>query len=166
MGCERCGIPRQKMNADEAVQMVERMLGVLAKKTNLQGDIGGVFCAVKQDTREYTIPPTPIGIVLEQDKCNESCTEQANRLCEMHASDDHWLSWQSRDVDAGKWGGAIHDGEYVWSFSGMPEAFCEALMLTSAQMCGRIMNGAPAIYAETSSNSIILEGEYLFWARD
>lgn len=52
--------------------------------------------------------------------------EKGRRLIE---HPDHLSSWQSRDPDNSKWGGAIRVGEFILSFSGLPELVDEALML-------------------------------------
>lgn len=57
-------------------------------------------------------------------------TEKAIRLSK---NPDHQTSWQSRDVDAKQYGGAIriafNGGYFIFSFSGLPECWDEALML-------------------------------------
>lgn len=52
--------------------------------------------------------------------------EKSRRLRE---HPDHLSSWQSRDPSSNKWGGAIRVGQFILSFSGLPELVDEALML-------------------------------------
>ena len=54
------------------------------------------------------------------------------------ASQNHVSSWQSRDKDANRWGGAIRAGDVIFSFSGLPELADEAVMLVAAVICNFI----------------------------
>lgn len=168
MSCGNCIRPRQAFDAEYAMEMLPRMTTALAEKLNLEGEVGGGFCVLDKKTREYAIPPTIEGVVAEdkQAECLELCAEAAERLRVNNENEveeaKHWLSWESRDPGSNKWGGAIDDGQYIWSFRGISEEADEALMLMTAHMCARISNGSPEFYAKTSGNRIILEGN-LFW---
>ena len=59
--------------------------------------------------------------------------EKANRLwSKTNLEKGHVSSWQSRHPDTERYGGAIHAGDYILSFSGLPELADQALMLTLA----------------------------------
>jgi hypothetical protein len=152
------------LDPKEVVRVVPQMLAALIKQRRPRGDKGGAYCIVDPKTRECIIPPTIVGIVREdkRERYLALCLEKALRLAE-HDAEGHCLSWQSRDHDQDRWGGAIHDGLHIWGFSGMKEDQDEAIMLMSAHMCGQIMNGEPKSVAEISNNRIIMDGKYLFW---
>lgn len=59
-----------------------------------------------------------------------SCEEKAMRLA---GNPDHISSWQSRNPEMDRWGGAIRAGSLILSMSGMREAADEALMLAVAR---------------------------------
>lgn len=61
------------------------------------------------------------------EKYQQVSKEKATRL---RAHPEHRTSWQSRNPEQGQWGGAIRtiDG-WIFSFSGLPELWDEALML-------------------------------------
>ncbi|MCR4277813.1 MAG: hypothetical protein NUV85_02240 [Candidatus Berkelbacteria bacterium] len=140
------------------------MLKQLGFVSDLEGKIGGMFCLMDEATGLMVIEPTKIGEIANGKKGQYTafCREKATRLRENRAN-GHFQSWESRDPESDKWGGAISDGNHIWSFSGLTEEQDEALMLMSAHSCGRIMNGAPHSYAEGSNNRIILDNDYLFW---
>lgn len=52
--------------------------------------------------------------------------EKARRLA---SNPQHVSSWESRDPEQNRWGGAIRIDELIFSFSGLPELGDEALML-------------------------------------
>ena len=58
-----------------------------------------------------------------------SC-EKGERLAEYL---DHVSSWQSRNEDSEMYGGAIRCGPFIFSFSGLPEKWDEALMILLAR---------------------------------
>lgn len=58
------------------------------------------------------------------DKYFNYCQEKA---CRLGANPEHELSFQSRDPDNGKWGGAVRGHNYIASFSGLPERADELL---------------------------------------
>ena len=62
------------------------------------------------------------------------CQEKAKRLVQ---HPDHKSSWESRNPEAGQWGGAISVsafGSLIFSMSGFPELGDEAIMLVTAEM--------------------------------
>lgn len=65
------------------------------------------------------------------DKCREFSRESAERLI---SNPEHHLSWQSRDPEHDKWGGAVRLlGGHILSFSGFPELTDEALCMSIAR---------------------------------
>ena len=93
--------------------------------------------------------------------------EKGARLWQFHASRGDLLSWQSRDPSSfvgrfqvvgedpwGLWGGAIHAGEYILSFSGLPEEGDEALVLALAVLAAFIPLGQAQDMAKISNNQV------------
>jgi len=58
--------------------------------------------------------------------------EKGARLISTHFELGHMTSYESRDPDNGKWGGAIVADNYILSFSGLPEQADEAVMMAVA----------------------------------
>ena len=81
----------------------------------------------------------------------ELAQEKARRLAE---HPDHWSSWQSRNPDEGKWGGAVNAGAYIFSFSGLPELADEAAMLLTALSLGFLLEERAAAFAQYSGNEL------------
>lgn len=161
MACPR---PRSNIDTERALSVLPTMLEQLQLVSDMEGKSGVMFCLMNESTGELVIEPTMIGEITngKEERYAALCQEKATRLREYRKS-GHWLSWQSRDPANDKWGGAISDGEYIWSPSGLKEDQDESLALMSAHSSGRIMNGAPQEYAGISNNLIILDNEYLFW---
>lgn len=65
-----------------------------------------------------------------------NATEKAKRLREQAIKNGHISSWQSRDFDNKKYGGAIVAGNWILSFSGLPEKMDEYLMIKVAIKLG------------------------------
>ena len=74
----------------------------------------------------------------KEEKYKEFSQEKAERLL---ANPEHKLSWQSRNPEDNKWGGAVRlgvVGGFIISFSGFPEAVDEAFCISIAQSIGWI----------------------------
>ena len=67
---------------------------------------------------------------------------------------EHLSSWQSRDPDNNKWGGAIVAGIYYLSFSGLPELCDEAIVLITARTLGIISAHEAMRIAQISNNEL------------
>ena len=85
--------------------------------------------------------------------------EKAERLYEMNARHGHVSSWQSRDEKAEKYGGAIVAGEFIFSFSGLPEKADEFFAIKLARMSKTIGEGKKdaAYIAKLSQNEFFYE---------
>lgn len=142
--------------------VLPHVLAEVAKVSDMRGREGGVFVLMQADTQELIVPPMVVGAITngKQEKYAQFAREKASRLLE-HT--DHCLSWESRDPDNEKWGGALHDGLFIWSFSGLSEEQDEAFVLMAAHLSGRVRNGTPKTVSEISGNQIILGNPYLFW---
>jgi hypothetical protein len=97
-----------------------------------KGRSGGYFCLADGKTGEPICSPSQVGPVNPEKarKYYELSEEKARRLAE-HL--DHQSSYQSRNPDAGQWGGAVRiSDDFIFSLSGYPELGDEALMLILA----------------------------------
>jgi len=91
---------------------------------------GGYFClADTVNGRPWFI--CSFGIMLEEKwpRYLHFAQEKALRLA---VNPSHESSWQSRNEEEEQWGGAIRAGQYILSFSGLPEKWDEALCLAVA----------------------------------
>jgi hypothetical protein len=64
----------------------------------------------------------------------------------------HISSWQSRDSEKGRWGGAIIANELIISFSGLPELIDEAAVILFAMFFGWISSKQAEKIAKISNN--------------
>jgi hypothetical protein len=86
------------------------------------------------------------------EKCLALSQEKGRRLFE---TKELISSWQSRDPEQERWGGAIVTEEYILSFSGLPERADEALMLRFAQVRRLAGNEELQKIAEASNNPFL-----------
>ncbi len=88
---------------------------------------GGWLCILRPDGEVFIHQRIGKTSSEKDERYKHLSAEKALRL---HAHPGHRTSWQSRDPALDRWGGAIRtiDG-WVFSFSGLPEAWDEALMI-------------------------------------
>jgi len=95
----------------------------------------------------------PFGEIPEEkrEKYFDISQEKANRLfsnVNMHLPNGHTSSWESRNIDENKYGGAIYfncfSTVFILSFSGMPELIDEAMMLVLGSIIAKKI-GKPMI---------------------
>lgn len=75
-----------------------------------------------------------------QDKVDgriEVATEKCKRLHNL----PHLTSYESRNPEIGRWGGAVRGSELIFSFSGLPELWDEAAMFVLAICLGQLRKG-------------------------
>lgn len=97
---------------------------------------GGYFCLVRESMNAKTstgglpIILVPCGVFpLEKaEKYLNLCQEKAKRLAILGGLS----SWESRNPEENKWGGAVRFRDLIFSFSGFPELADEAVMLATA----------------------------------
>ncbi len=101
---------------------------------------GGYLCVAPHMQNGVPFLVALVGTVpeLKAERCRVFAEEKVARL---NKHPEHVSSWQSRDPAASQWGGAIVAGDYVLSFSGLPEDADEALMLFTAIRLGLIPTG-------------------------
>ena len=81
--------------------------------------------------------------------------EKARRLAHLANQEDHVSSWQSRDFDNKKYGGAIATMGWVFSFSGLPELLDEYLMTHLAIELGMMQGDEVKFIASISENEYL-----------
>jgi hypothetical protein len=111
-------------------------------------------------SEEINLGLCDISAKLEAYKFNS--LEKAKRLIEMVDRPEHVSSWQSRDFDNKKYGGAIAGYDAVFSFSGLPEKLDEYLMVVLAWQLGNIDQNRIEEIARISDNEFIDQFDYGF----
>lgn len=66
-------------------------------------------------------------------------------------------SWQTRNEEKDLWGGAIIAGDFILSFSGLPELTDEAVMIKTALLCKWASEETLCQIAEISDNRLFLD---------
>ncbi|OHB04587.1 MAG: hypothetical protein A2920_01445 [Candidatus Zambryskibacteria bacterium RIFCSPLOWO2_01_FULL_43_17] len=95
---------------------------------------------------------SPIGEVLPTSESFFFADEKAKRLS---SHPTHVSSWQSRDKERKRYGGAIRAGALILSFSGLPEWVDEALMVAVAADMNRITEEEIARVTRISENPLL-----------
>lgn|GEM_PF-1672295 len=129
---------------DKADQILNHFLNLPREIT---GEKTGGYLTMRDSGNGQIILCVPLGHI-PSDKVHKYAMlsqEKAWRLWEKHSQRGDKLSWQSRDPELcaygfqsigkdnwGLWGGAIHAGPFILSFSGLPEMGDEALVLVLA----------------------------------
>lgn len=114
----------------DLVRIVNNAYSVVSYACRLNGDEnknGGYLCIA--DQKGQAIAVFLVGKIPEEKKrlkYRALCEEKARRLAE---HPEHISSWQSRDTINDQWGGAIKTGAFIFSFSGLPELWDEAIVL-------------------------------------
>lgn len=126
----------------------------LLAKLDDQTRRGGYLCVARVNDGIAT--PVVIALVgelpdLKLERCIYLCQEKMHRLAD---HPDHASAWQSRDPKEKKYGGAIRAGDFILSFSGLPELADEALILGVAVRLGIMNRDAADLVAEISDNDI------------
>ncbi len=109
---------------------------------------GGYLCILSNDREHDNDTPLahhPFGIIKKEkhDRYVKLSEEKARRV--QNSNITILSSWETRNEAEDKKGGAIRVGEYILSFSGLPELGDEAFMLAVAAQC----NLAPLTTLET-----------------
>lgn len=126
-----------------------------------QGKTGAYFCFTDGMTGDPFFDPVSIGEV-PREKAEiylAFCQEKARRLAS-HPS--HLASWESRNPDAGQWGGAVRAGDIILSISGLPEMGDEALMLIMAEIYAVIFMGGNSVMRAAAS-TVVSRSSNPYW---
>ncbi len=96
-----------------------------------EGKNSGYFCVADARTGDPIFGPTQVGVSPPEkvSKRVRICQEKAERLA---MRQDHVSSWESREPEKERWGGAVRVGDLIFSFTGLPELGDEAVMLVAA----------------------------------
>lgn len=100
----------------------------------------------------------PIGEIAPV-KLHKYCTfsQEKDIRLRRELNNGHMSSWESRDPENDKWGGAIYAYKYIYSFSGLPELADEAVMLITAILEKDLPKEMADNIAERSKNPIYHE---------
>ncbi len=151
----------QALNGRRVLSVVTSAVAVIARE--LQGEYagrrGGLFCMGRSSVISGALTITyhqPVGPTLakKRRRYNSPSLEKVYRL---HRNPNHNSSWQSRKPDFDQWGGAIRAGEYIFSFSGLPELADEAVMLATAVMLLLLTLEEACAIARLSDNQYFLK---------
>jgi len=161
-GCGSCARPRFNLILEDVLPDVKVVVARIGELTKPEGP-GGAFGLLHVETNRFFIKPTIVcsPTAGKEQKYLQYCPEKALRLRRMYLEHGHMLSAQSRDPDAEQYGGAVCDGIYIWSFSGLPEFGDETAMLLSAQRAGQMTWGTAEHLARLSGNDV-LKNEMFF----
>ncbi|MBP6858911.1 MAG: hypothetical protein KBC33_03745 [Candidatus Pacebacteria bacterium] len=119
------------MHHSDLTEIIEKAAVIVAKACSInhhEGKKGGYLCVTNPTGQVHAV--LMIGTVPDPEKSRkyfDYCQEKAARLAEHR---NHVSSWQSRDPNRDRWGGAIRCKEHILSFSGLPEIWDEAIVLT------------------------------------
>lgn len=166
MACGGCIRPRRRINPEEILLVLPELLEKIGTKSDLLGKTGGIFCLIEESSSNQIVEPTVVGQFTDDQtgQHREQCLATANQYCCIRQTEfSKILSSECEGIDPENTARAISDGDHIWSFSGLSPEQNEALMIMGAHMCGRIVHGAPQVFAARSDNRVILDHGYIWW---
>jgi hypothetical protein len=117
-------------SAEHAVEVLVKLPDNPRPESN-----GGSLTIISQDETPgceiFPLLVAPIG-KLPPEKVNKYLTLSQEKAKRLHETPLFWSSWQTRDLDKARYGGAVAGASCVFSFSGLPEEADEALVLALA----------------------------------
>lgn len=120
------------MHYSDLTEIIGKTTVIVAKACSInhhEGKKGGWLCVSNSTGQVQAV--LMIGTVPDSEKSRRYfnyCQEKAARLAEHR---NHVSSWQSRDPDKDRWGGAIRCKEHILSYSGLSsDLWDEAIVLT------------------------------------
>lgn len=129
IGCDHEYIAALAEKCEEAVNLTIQKFQ--EANDNWAGGMGGYLCIADGKNGlpilVMLIGEVPLG---KAPKYLEFCQEKAGRLA---GHPNHESSWESRNEEKNRWGGAIRFRDLILSFSGLPELGDEAAMLRAAE---------------------------------
>src|SRR5689334_21356103 len=103
-------------------RILEISMETALRLINDQNRMGGYFCLSKSDGTILAVFRVGEPDSAKTAKYIEFCQEKAARLAAYHQADENQVSsFQSRDPSENKYAGAVMVGNYILSFSGLPE---------------------------------------------
>jgi hypothetical protein len=144
----------------EVETAVQQMSTILAQEGYKKNRNSGYF-TLRDGVTGRIIFMVQIGICPDDmaDKFCEFSQEKGNRL-KWDENVRHVTSWQSRDPDNKKYGGAIKAGpakNLILSFSGLPELADEAVMVAAAYRLGWLNHHEVADLYHINDNAYLLQ---------
>src|SRR5262249_23082561 len=107
------------MNMVEVIDIANKLLYFIMtkspNKTDFTGREGGYFCLAQQDGTIHYVHRVGKVKLEKMERYPRLAAEKALRLGNTPL---HRRSYQSRDPQHDKWGGAVRGKRYIWSFSG------------------------------------------------
>jgi len=166
MPCGSCATGRWIMFIGDVQRVVKEAVNeVLSaeKPEVLKGRKGGYFCLRILGADDFLIKPMLVGEVTNgrDTRYIQLCQEKALRLEAEYPARGHVSSWQSRDPEQERWGGAIlgpdeQNRQYAFSFSGLPELCDEVAMLLTAVKVGHLTQDEAIEIARISGNDLFI----------
>ncbi|MFA5052278.1 MAG: hypothetical protein WC544_04465 [Patescibacteria group bacterium] len=141
---------------DEIYDAVHFAVGAfLTHRKNDDQTRKGGYCSVIDRINEEVITTFEVGNPAhgKAERYRQLSVEKALRLLETNEQFGHVTSWQSRDEQADKWGGAIIIGDFILSFSGFsPDLADEAVMIRAAHRLGWLNADEAESFANMNDN--------------
>ncbi len=141
---------------DEVFDAVSSAVGTyLTHRKNTDPTRKGGYCTIVDRMSEEVVATFEVGHPEHRkaERYRQLSVEKALRLLETNDKLGHLTSWQSRDEQADKWGGAIIVGDYIFSFSGFaPDLVDEAVMILAARTLSFLNEGEAESLANTNNN--------------
>lgn len=127
-------------SAEKACKIAKRVTSLAIQQLADSSKMGGYFCLLDIQTGSILVT-TIIGTVNSSKalKYKQLAEEKALRLHHLHIFGGSVISsYQSRNEEEEKWGGAVLGERFIYSFSGLPELHDECISLSIASVAGDI----------------------------
>lgn len=142
---------------NKLIELVQKGICLLVERCGIEKDCG-YFTVFDTTAEGEVVLICRIG-VCPSGKAKKYFVFSQEKAQRLFSSPSHKTSFQSRDPENDKWGGAIRSTlpstPLVTSFSGLPELADEALMTFVAYQAGWIDKPTTAIIADISNNPYI-----------
>jgi hypothetical protein len=109
--------------------LVEEIISDCARSQDRQHRGGYFGIGTTQGDVLFTMA---VGRILDSSAAERRLTFCVEKIRRLGNNPGHLSSWQSRDPDNGRYGGAIRTRRHILSFSGFPELHDEAAMVSLA----------------------------------
>lgn len=132
---KRVELPTYEGVVGDAMWVAEEALRKLLELPEYTDTRAGGYLVLMEAHTGAIVSITRVGVVMpeKEQKYISFASEKARRLFATHkVNPDIVTSWQSRNPDDDKWGGAIWSKNWIVSFSGLPELADEAMSLSVA----------------------------------
>jgi hypothetical protein len=143
--CQQKGWAMSTLRNSSILWIVEKLV---EESTKLHGNLkparrGGYLAVLVRGEPGFSLC-SRVGIFIDDSEQYLTFSkEKAERLQGLWHQ--HLSSWQSRDPDQGRWGGAIRADQIIISFSGLPELVDEAVVTAAAYWLGELTEYAQVL---------------------